>query len=194
MHHGEATRPQIAADTGLSKPTVGQALLDFGTVRRCACERSECGSPRPRRGHLPHGSRRLVVTMEVVIRQHEHQCGVTAVDIVVDAATSGATNLGLATGSSPLSVYPELIRRHRRRAWPRRHPATRNHQRCKASRPHRDGTSQGGGSRRSRRGAVAEPLTASCPASVLQLHPHVTVVSTMRRPLNRGMRTSIGMP
>ncbi|WP_229478795.1 ROK family transcriptional regulator [Mycolicibacterium mageritense] len=35
-HHGEATRPQIAADTGLSKPTVGQALLDLeqhGLVR-----------------------------------------------------------------------------------------------------------------------------------------------------------------
>ncbi len=34
--HGEATRPQIAADTGLSKPTVGQALLDLeqhGLVR-----------------------------------------------------------------------------------------------------------------------------------------------------------------
>jgi predicted NBD/HSP70 family sugar kinase len=33
---GEATRPQIAADTGLSKPTVGQALLDLeqhGLVR-----------------------------------------------------------------------------------------------------------------------------------------------------------------
>jgi predicted NBD/HSP70 family sugar kinase len=27
--HGEATRPQIAGDTGLSKPTVGQALLDL---------------------------------------------------------------------------------------------------------------------------------------------------------------------
>jgi predicted NBD/HSP70 family sugar kinase len=34
--HGEATRPQIASDTGLSKPTVGQALLDLeqhGLVR-----------------------------------------------------------------------------------------------------------------------------------------------------------------
>ncbi|WP_410675083.1 ROK family protein [Amycolatopsis sp. cmx-4-68] len=34
--HGEATRPQIAAGTGLSKPTVGQALLDLeqhGLVR-----------------------------------------------------------------------------------------------------------------------------------------------------------------
>jgi predicted NBD/HSP70 family sugar kinase len=34
--HGEATRPQIACDTGLSKPTVGQALLDLeqhGLVR-----------------------------------------------------------------------------------------------------------------------------------------------------------------
>ncbi len=35
-HHGEATRPQIASDTGLSKPTVGQALMDLeqhGLVR-----------------------------------------------------------------------------------------------------------------------------------------------------------------
>jgi predicted NBD/HSP70 family sugar kinase len=34
--HGEATRPQLAVDTGLSKPTVGQALLDLeqhGLVR-----------------------------------------------------------------------------------------------------------------------------------------------------------------
>jgi glucosamine-6-phosphate deaminase len=51
--------------------------------------------------------------MEVVIRQHEQQCGVTAADIVADAVVSGATTLGLATGSSPLSVYRELIRRHR---------------------------------------------------------------------------------
>jgi glucosamine-6-phosphate deaminase len=51
--------------------------------------------------------------MEVVIRQHEQQCGVTAADIVADAVVSGATALGLATGSSPLSVYRDLIRRHR---------------------------------------------------------------------------------
>ncbi|MDX1891192.1 ROK family transcriptional regulator [Mycolicibacterium sp. 050158] len=45
--HGEATRPQIALDTGLSKPTVGQALLDLeqhGLV--CASGRS---APRPGR-------------------------------------------------------------------------------------------------------------------------------------------------
>jgi glucosamine-6-phosphate deaminase len=51
--------------------------------------------------------------MEVVIRQHEQQCGVTAADIIADAVGSGATTLGLATGSSPVSVYRELIRRHR---------------------------------------------------------------------------------
>ena len=56
--HGEATRPQIAGDTGLSKPTVGQALLDLeqhGLVR--AIGRS---SARPGRagGHLPDGSGR----------------------------------------------------------------------------------------------------------------------------------------
>jgi glucosamine-6-phosphate deaminase len=52
--------------------------------------------------------------MEVVIRQHEQQCGATAADIIADAVISGATTLGLATGSSPLSVYRELIRRHRK--------------------------------------------------------------------------------
>src|ERR1700754_3190226 len=52
--------------------------------------------------------------MEVVIRQHEQQCGVTGAAIVADAVRSGATTLGLATGSSPLSVYRELIRRHRK--------------------------------------------------------------------------------
>jgi len=45
--HGEATRPQIAIDTGLSKPTVGQALLDLeqqGLVR--AIGRSAAGPGR----------------------------------------------------------------------------------------------------------------------------------------------------
>ena len=45
--HGEATRPQIANDTGLSKPTVGQALLDLeqhGLVR--AIGRSASGPGR----------------------------------------------------------------------------------------------------------------------------------------------------
>ncbi|OBF36830.1 sugar kinase [Mycobacterium sp. ACS1612] len=45
--HGEATRPQIANDTGLSKPTVGQALLDLeqhGLVR--AIGRSTSGPGR----------------------------------------------------------------------------------------------------------------------------------------------------
>jgi predicted NBD/HSP70 family sugar kinase len=44
---GEATRPQIATDTGLSKPTVGQALLDLeqhGLVR--ATGRSSAASGR----------------------------------------------------------------------------------------------------------------------------------------------------
>src|SRR4051812_7858493 len=52
--------------------------------------------------------------MEVVIRQYEQQCGVTAADIIADAVGPGAATLGLATGSSPLSVYRELIRRHRK--------------------------------------------------------------------------------
>src|SRR3954469_17393960 len=52
--------------------------------------------------------------MEVVIRQYEPQGGVTAPDIIADAVGPGAATLGLAPGSSPLSVYRELIRRHRK--------------------------------------------------------------------------------
>ncbi|MET0701501.1 MAG: glucosamine-6-phosphate deaminase [Mycobacterium sp.] len=51
--------------------------------------------------------------MEVLIRQQESECGVTVADIVDRAVRAGASTLGLATGSSPLSVYRELIRRHR---------------------------------------------------------------------------------
>lgn len=51
--------------------------------------------------------------MDVIIRQHEEQCGATVADIVEVAVRKGAATLGLATGSSPLSVYRELIRRHR---------------------------------------------------------------------------------
>jgi predicted NBD/HSP70 family sugar kinase len=49
-HHGEATRPQIAAATGLSKPTVGQALLDLEQHGlACASGRT---SPRPGRAAI----------------------------------------------------------------------------------------------------------------------------------------------
>lgn len=51
--------------------------------------------------------------MEIVIREHENDCGGIVADVIDDAVRSGATALGLATGSSPLSVYRELIRRHR---------------------------------------------------------------------------------
>jgi glucosamine-6-phosphate deaminase len=51
--------------------------------------------------------------MEILIRQHEQDCGETVADIVDRAVRRGETTLGLATGSSPLSVYRELIRRHR---------------------------------------------------------------------------------
>lgn len=53
--------------------------------------------------------------MEVVIAGTEQQCGVVAADIVADALAAGAGAVGLATGSSPLTVYRELIRRHRER-------------------------------------------------------------------------------
>jgi glucosamine-6-phosphate deaminase len=51
--------------------------------------------------------------MDVVIRQCEQECGVTVAEVFDRALRSGAKTLGLATGSSPLSVYRELIRRHR---------------------------------------------------------------------------------
>lgn len=51
--------------------------------------------------------------MEVIIKGREQECGATVADIVDRAVRSGATTLGLATGSSPISVYRELIRRHR---------------------------------------------------------------------------------
>lgn len=48
--------------------------------------------------------------MEVVITEHPEQ---VMADIVTEAVAGGATALGLATGSSPLPTYAELIRRHR---------------------------------------------------------------------------------
>ncbi|WP_448223032.1 glucosamine-6-phosphate deaminase [Gordonia iterans] len=48
--------------------------------------------------------------MEVVITDHPAQ---VMADIVTEAVREGATTLGLATGSSPLPTYRELIRRHR---------------------------------------------------------------------------------
>jgi glucosamine-6-phosphate deaminase len=51
--------------------------------------------------------------MEIVIRQDELGCGNTVADVIDQTVRSGATTIGLATGSSPLSVYRELIRRHR---------------------------------------------------------------------------------
>ncbi|BBY28075.1 glucosamine-6-phosphate deaminase [Mycolicibacterium sediminis] len=51
--------------------------------------------------------------MEVIIESDDAACGVTVADVFDRAVRSGARVLGLATGSSPLSVYRELIRRHR---------------------------------------------------------------------------------
>ncbi|GAA4748943.1 glucosamine-6-phosphate deaminase [Gordonia alkaliphila] len=48
--------------------------------------------------------------MEVVITDHPE---LVVADAVAEAVTGGATTLGLATGSSPLPTYRELIRRHR---------------------------------------------------------------------------------
>ncbi|WP_051574801.1 glucosamine-6-phosphate deaminase [Mycobacterium sp. URHB0044] len=51
--------------------------------------------------------------MEVLIKPDDAACGITVADVFDRAVRSGASTLGLATGSSPLSVYQELIRRHR---------------------------------------------------------------------------------
>ena len=51
--------------------------------------------------------------MEIVIKPRESDCGILVADIIADAIKSGARTLGLATGSSPIAVYRELIRRHR---------------------------------------------------------------------------------
>ncbi|ALG84204.1 glucosamine-6-phosphate deaminase [Gordonia phthalatica] len=47
--------------------------------------------------------------MEVVIVDHPEQ---VMADIIANAVKGGATTIGLATGSSPLATYTELIRRH----------------------------------------------------------------------------------
>jgi glucosamine-6-phosphate deaminase len=51
--------------------------------------------------------------MELYVEPDEHACGVRVADAIDRAVRAGAGTLGLATGSSPLSVYRELIRRHR---------------------------------------------------------------------------------
>lgn len=43
--------------------------------------------------------------MDVIVERDEAACGVTVADVFDRAIRSGATTLGLATGSSPLSVY-----------------------------------------------------------------------------------------
>ncbi|GAC56665.1 glucosamine-6-phosphate deaminase [Gordonia hirsuta DSM 44140 = NBRC 16056] len=48
--------------------------------------------------------------MEVVITDHPEQ---VLADIITEVVREGATTLGLATGSSPVPTYTELIRRHR---------------------------------------------------------------------------------
>ncbi|MFJ5779863.1 glucosamine-6-phosphate deaminase [Streptomyces sp. NPDC093094] len=50
--------------------------------------------------------------MEVVVRSDAGEAGRTAADIVQHALRRGVRTLGLATGSSPLLTYRELVRRH----------------------------------------------------------------------------------
>lgn len=55
--------------------------------------------------------------MDVLVLPDPAACGAAVADAVADAVTGaagGPVNLGLATGSSPLPAYAELIRRHRR--------------------------------------------------------------------------------
>lgn len=49
--------------------------------------------------------------MEIVITQDAHKAATYSADIIADYARAGKT-LGLATGSTPLTTYRELIRRH----------------------------------------------------------------------------------
>jgi glucosamine-6-phosphate deaminase len=51
--------------------------------------------------------------VDVIVERDEAACGRRVADVFDRAVRSGARTLGLATGSSPLSVYRELIRRHR---------------------------------------------------------------------------------
>jgi glucosamine-6-phosphate deaminase len=51
--------------------------------------------------------------VEVVIARDAEECAVHVADLITEAMVDGARVLGLATGSSPLAVYDELIRRHR---------------------------------------------------------------------------------
>jgi glucosamine-6-phosphate deaminase len=51
--------------------------------------------------------------VQVIILARAEDSAPLVADIVADAVTGGRTVLGLATGSSPLPAYRELIRRHR---------------------------------------------------------------------------------
>jgi predicted NBD/HSP70 family sugar kinase len=114
--HGEATRPQIAADTGLSKPTVGQALLDLeqhGLVR--AIGRSAVGPGRaaviyrtaPDAGHIVGvdvGRQMLRVAVAdlegtvVARREQPNRCrsGVTLLRTVQETIQRAVADAGLA--------------------------------------------------------------------------------------------------
>ncbi|WP_367318105.1 glucosamine-6-phosphate deaminase [Streptomyces sp. HUAS ZL42] len=54
--------------------------------------------------------------MEVVIRPDAEDAGRTVAGIIHHAIAAGTKVLGLATGSSPLSVYRDLVRRHQQEA------------------------------------------------------------------------------
>ncbi|NUS43690.1 MAG: glucosamine-6-phosphate deaminase [Mycobacteriaceae bacterium] len=98
--------------------------------RRPRCGGHTCPTARPARpGHAregsargPHRHRRPIDiphrvperrAVELVITDTADQAGVLAGGIIAADVRAGARAIGLATGSSPLGAYRELIRRHR---------------------------------------------------------------------------------
>jgi predicted NBD/HSP70 family sugar kinase len=123
-HHGEATRPQIAADTGLSKPTVGQALLDLeqhGLVRATGRSAPRAGRAAvvyrtaPDAGHIVGvdvGRRVIGVAVAdlegVVVTRLEQpnrsRSGATLLRAVADCVEKAVTEAGLAADDIVVTV------------------------------------------------------------------------------------------
>lgn len=140
--------------------------------------------------------------MEVVIRPDAGAVARLAADVVAVVLRGPAPVLGLATGSSPLGTYAELRRRHRvdglsfarataflldeyvglPAAHPQRYRAVIDAELAgrvdlRADAVHApDALAADVPAADAVAAAVEGPLSASCPASVLQLHPHATVL------------------
>ncbi len=101
-------------------------------VRRDAVAEREARDRSPTRGpsRVPHVSAGLERIRTLVVDDHEHIARLVANRIATlvrekDAAGEMAV-LGLATGSTPIGVYRELIRMHREEELSFRHVATFN--------------------------------------------------------------------